>query len=846
MVEILAATVVVSILAGVAIVKYRGHQEKTRANVAILELQGLNFQIAAMDPLPPSLAAIGKGDLRDPWGNRYEYLRFDLSGGGDPPGARKDRGLKPLNSFFDLYSKGPDGDTALSIGASKSEDDIIVASDGKFVGVAAKYGPAVKLGFLRTRVGRRFLGVNLLTALLPVTAITIVSFVYVRAELRDQAQRRVQRLSKSTGVTILTSLASVTSKMLAEGEHATATAEFERVVVAELGAGVPAGLDATVARPLTPAEQSQLRSGRSLLLLVPGQAEPVIVVAHARRPWADGSQPVVWANVRRDVLFSELDEAVRGEEAHTCVFEATTLLRVACSADLDDGVLASAEVRARAGGSDSDTAGMSDVFVAARDIYLRHAYAAPAWRTVVLQTTQASFATTASFRNTFLVLMLAVIVLIFAISHAQIRRTTEPLAQLQEGTRRLRDGDFGTPVLVRGDDEYAEVAQSFNGMAATLHRQITLMESLDSVDRSALGTRDTRTVVHEALRCIASSMDAVAVTVAAVAQDDPTALDAVHLDVASGERTTARLLLGRREREELLANPRHLLLGSDATPRTYLLSDLLRPPLLILPLVQEHDLTGLVAIRMERMTTNDAAWAEARRLADRVALAVGNVQLLTRLDALSAGTVLAFARAIDANSPWTAGHSERVTRVALEIGRELHLAPSELDTLERGGLLHDIGKIAVPPSVLDKAGRLNDEEWAVMRRHPLVGCEILAPIPAFTDALPIVRSHHERMDGTGYPDRLYGEDIPWLARVLAVANVFDALASNRPYRGGMTTAEACDIIQRGSGAHFDPTVVHAFMDAVHAGRIEALLPVGESRSLAAAVARARTGTLQRA
>ncbi|NJK42659.1 MAG: HD-GYP domain-containing protein [Aquincola sp.] len=207
--------------------------------------------------------------------------------------------------------------------------------------------------------------------------------------------------------------------------------------------------------------------------------------------------------------------------------------------------------------------------------------------------------------------------------------------------------------------------------------------------------------------------------------------------------------------------------------------------------------------------------------------------------------MLAFARAIDANSPWTAGHSERVTRVALEIGRELQLAPAELDTLERGGLLHDIGKIAVPPSVLDKTGRLTEAEWVVMRRHPLVGCEILAPIPAFADALPIVRSHHERMDGTGYPDRLYGDDIPYLARVLAVADVFDALASNRPYRAGMTTADACAIIQKGSGPHFDPAIVHAFMDAVHAGRIEALLPIGESRDLAASVARARIGTLQR-
>lgn len=139
MVEILAATVVVGILATVAIVKYRGHQEKLRISVAILDLQGMNFQIAAMDPLPTSLAQIGRGDLRDPWGNPYEYLKFDLSGGGNPPGARKDRSLHPLNSFFDLYSKGPDGNSNLPLTSGPSRDDIIVANDGKYVGIAQGY-----------------------------------------------------------------------------------------------------------------------------------------------------------------------------------------------------------------------------------------------------------------------------------------------------------------------------------------------------------------------------------------------------------------------------------------------------------------------------------------------------------------------------------------------------------------------------------------------------------------------------------------------------------------------------------------------------------------------------------
>jgi general secretion pathway protein G len=138
-VEILATTVVVAILATVAVVKWKQHVEKVKISTAILDLQGMNFQISAMDPLPNSLAEIGRGDLKDPWGKPYEYLRFDLSTPGDPLGARMDRSLRPLNSFFDLYSRGPDGVSALPITSARARDDIIVAGDGKYVGTASGF-----------------------------------------------------------------------------------------------------------------------------------------------------------------------------------------------------------------------------------------------------------------------------------------------------------------------------------------------------------------------------------------------------------------------------------------------------------------------------------------------------------------------------------------------------------------------------------------------------------------------------------------------------------------------------------------------------------------------------------
>ncbi|CAB1061032.1 hypothetical protein D1BOALGB6SA_5803 [Olavius sp. associated proteobacterium Delta 1] len=180
-----------------------------------------------------------------------------------------------------------------------------------------------------------------------------------------------------------------------------------------------------------------------------------------------------------------------------------------------------------------------------------------------------------------------------------------------------------------------------------------------------------------------------------------------------------------------------------------------------------------------------------------------------RLDQLSRGALIALARAIDAKSEWTAGHSERVTQLALKLGRVLGIRREELDNLYRGGLLHDIGKIGTPAKLIDKNSRLTDQEYDIIRQHPRTGLRILEPIEVFADLLPIVGQHHEKFDGSGYPDGLAGEAIDFGARILAVADVFDALSSERPYRVAMKPDQVVRIIKDDSGSHFDPVVVDA-------------------------------------
>jgi ribonuclease P protein subunit RPR2 len=175
-------------------------------------------------------------------------------------------------------------------------------------------------------------------------------------------------------------------------------------------------------------------------------------------------------------------------------------------------------------------------------------------------------------------------------------------------------------------------------------------------------------------------------------------------------------------------------------------------------------------------------------------------------------TVRALADAVEARDAYTARHAERVAAYGLEIARACGMDTDDGPDLEFGFLLHDIGKIAISDAILYKPGRLTEEERDAMSRHPLIGEEIVRGIDFLAGARQVVRSHHERWDGAGYPDRLAGEQIPLAARVFAVADTFDALTSDRPYRAAASFGAARRVIAAAAGTQFDPTVAEAFDD----------------------------------
>lgn len=209
-------------------------------------------------------------------------------------------------------------------------------------------------------------------------------------------------------------------------------------------------------------------------------------------------------------------------------------------------------------------------------------------------------------------------------------------------------------------------------------------------------------------------------------------------------------------------------------------------------------------------------------LATQAAVAIDNARLFKDREEVILSSLQALANTVDARDPYTRGHSERVTQYALMIARQMHYSPKDQAAwvrLERGGRLHDIGKVGVPDAVLQKTGKLTDEEFSKMKEHPVVGFNILSGLKMLTDELVIVRSHHERYDGKGYPDRKKGDELPMFAWIVSAADAIDAMTSDRPYRRGMPLAVAIDQVRAGGGTHFHPDVAEAVLDAVRNGTL---------------------------
>lgn len=232
--------------------------------------------------------------------------------------------------------------------------------------------------------------------------------------------------------------------------------------------------------------------------------------------------------------------------------------------------------------------------------------------------------------------------------------------------------------------------------------------------------------------------------------------------------------------------------------------------LLIIPIIVEDKVIGV--INLENTSLDPDTIDLLRSFSEGAAVAVNNARLYQKIQDSYFEIVKALAQAIEAKDPYTHGHSERVMEYAVQIAQKLDLPEEEIESLKYAAILHDIGKIGVRGIILNNPDGLTGEEYDEIKKHPVVGEGIIQPIELLQPIRPFIKHHHEWYNGKGYPDGLSGENIPLGSRILAVADAYDAMKSDRPYRKALTEETVIQELKRGNGTQFDPKIVEIFLE----------------------------------
>ena len=356
------------------------------------------------------------------------------------------------------------------------------------------------------------------------------------------------------------------------------------------------------------------------------------------------------------------------------------------------------------------------------------------------------------------------------------------------------------------------------------HRRLEQLQALHDIDTAISSSMDVRVTLNVFLDKVTTTLRVDAAEVLLLNQASKTL---EHI-AARGFRTSAlqhsRLQLGRGYAGQAAAERRTIIVAD--LPAS--LGEFHRSPLLLeegfvtyvaAPLVAKGQVKGVLELFHRSRLEPDHEWqAFLDTLAGQAAIAIDNATLVSDLQQANVELTMAYdttlegwSRALDLRDKETEGHTQRVTELTLRLARDMAVREDDMTQIRRGALLHDIGKMGIPDSILLKPGPLSEREWEIMRQHPVFAFQLLNPIPHLRQALDIPLYHHEKWDGTGYPQGLKGEQIPLAARIFAIADVWDALRSDRPYRKAWPEEQARAYIEAQAGKHFDPRVVETLV-----------------------------------
>ena len=683
---------------------------------------------------------------------------------------------------------------------------------------------------LGSRVARRIVLLFIACALLPIVALAVVSYGHVTGHLREESRRRLHHASKAIGMAIYERLLLVEAEMRMLASHlkregpsrsapvpGSYRSEFEKrfkglALITGDGDLKPLFGRAPGSPELTRAESEHVWDGKSVVFARKRSDRPArMFMIGAVDPQRRESGLLI-GEIDADYLWGleylppETELIVLGHSGHHLISSLSGAVSI-------PNLIESNTTRKIAKSFEWTHDGRQ-YLTGDWSIPLKYAFSAPNWTVVLSEPKARTLAPLVDFRRSFILVLLMSFWVVTFLSILQIRRSMIPLEQLREGTRRLARKEFDARVEVSSGDEFEDLGASFNAMASRLGSQFNTLATISEIDRTILSALDTRTIVETVLARMPDVFPCDAVGVTILDPDAALTGQTYATDGTTGSMTLIETVTITPDQVlQLKKHPEGLLLTGVKPPQYA--APLFRRgvvSVVVLPVFLKSELTALIELgQSARRTHNQEDVAQARQLSDQVAVAISAARLIEELDDLSWGTLIALSRTIDAKSSWTLGHSERAARLAVRIGRIMGLSQKQLDELQRGALLHDIGKIAIPPEILDKPGKLTEEEMTVMRSHPREGARILEPLKGFANTIPVVLQHHEWFDGSGYPDGVSGEAISLIARIYAIADVFDALVSDRPYRRGLDRQTTIDYIKERSGTQFDPDIVPVFL-----------------------------------
>jgi putative nucleotidyltransferase with HDIG domain len=675
--------------------------------------------------------------------------------------------------------------------------------------------------FLRSRVARRIFLLFVSCALLPIAILAVVSFYQVSAQLHRESDEQLAQINKSVAMAIYQRLQMASAEMQVltlkpgwsrSGPDNSLGEYFSGVTLFDETENVIANWGDLASFPrVAQKEKLHLLAGNPLISVhrcsLPSNSCVAVVRTMSIGYGATGT---LVGEINPDYLWDK-EKLPGGFEA--CALSASGSI-LSCS---DSAQAASLAVIAKEKGAFSgffQWKNRGTVYEAAyRMLLLKPEFLTDSWTVSLSQKQTDILAPMHHFRQTFPWVILLALWIVTLFSSIQIRRTLVPLEKLEAGAREIGAQHFDRRVDIHSRDEFEAVASSFNSMATQLGRQFHALRAINAIDQAIFASLDREAIADAVLDHMPYLLPCHGFAIAVFGQASSSGWARLK-NVQTGETRAIPLPSPSDfDLRQLEKTPRVLMAREGQPVPNFVLPlrEAQWTSFLILPIVIDKAVfAALICAHSGDLQISEDDIKQARQVADQLAVAFANVQLIKALEQLHWGTLTALARAIDAKSEWTAGHSERVTALALKIGRAMGLSAKDLQIMHRGGLLHDIGKIGTPPAVLDKPGKLEPEETRVMREHVRIGLRILEPIPGFHEALSIVAQHHEWFDGSGYPDGVAGENISLHARIFAVADCYDAMTSDRPYRKGLPREKTLEIIHQQAGKQFDPSIVEVF------------------------------------